>query len=380
MICAILNVHIICWLIINVWLRIVWYSMAEFLCLAQNTDMVDIDLQCMFCGVDWAASHAYFVRVIKHFVADFETQPGYLPAMEMHGSLKMLLDTLMDKQALSSWQIYEEKNDSVVVKIRFAARHCNATVTGATTSEDKIIAYKRKSPAQIRRDNARSKQHYEKRVTRSQTVRTDNDIVPQDISEPEIGRTNDNDFLSDTLNPGLVSPMPCAAEPTSVLDPLVSPFTPTGLCWTSSDPAPTGVEDEVLPAPSVSSASCQDVESISLDSVSSEPCSQESDTDDDDVGVYPSLHSDAGVVHNDRNTTRLYIDGSAVVTKVGLGNGKPGCQNYSCMYGGGRSRDDINHIYKCLKCEGPHTSSICAKCMLNGGCCEPGHDNWELIT
>ena len=251
----------------------------------------------------------------------------------------------MDKQALSSWQIYEDKNGSVVVKIRFAARHCNATVTGATANEDKIIAYNRKSPAQIRRDNARSKQHYEKRVTRSQTMRTDNDIVPQDISEPEIARTNDNDFLSETLNPGLVSPMPCAAEPTSVLDPLVSPFTLSGLCLTLSDPAPTGVEDDVLPVPSVSYASCQDVESTSVVSVSSVPCSQESDTDDGDVEVYLSLHSDAGVVHDDRNTTRLYIDSSAVVTKVGLGNGQPGCQNYSCMYGDGLSRDDIDYIY-----------------------------------
>ena len=300
--------------------------------------------------------------------------------MEMHENLKMLLDTLMDKQVLSSWQIYEEKNGSVVVKIRFGARHCNATVTGAIASEDKIIAYKRKSPAQIRRDNALSKQHYEKRVTRSQTVRTNNDIVTQDISEPEIARTNDNDFLGETLNPGLVSPMPGAAEPTSVLDPLVSPFTPTGLCLISSDPAPTGVEDEVFPAPRVSYASCQDVESTSVDSVSSVPCSREADTDDGDVGVYPSLHSDAGVVHDDRNTTRLYIHCSAVVTKVGLGNGKPGCQNCSCMYGGGLSRDDIDYIYKCFKYERPHTSSICAKCMLNGGCCEPGHENWELIT
>ena len=176
-------------------------------------------------------------------------------------------------------------------------------------------------------------------------MRTDNDIVPQVIPEPEIARTNDNDFLSETLNPGLVSPMPCAAEPTSVLDPLVSPFTPTGLCLTSTAPAPTGVDDEVLPAPRVSYASCQDVESTSVDSVSSMPCSQESDTDDGDVGVYPSLHSDAGVVHDDRNTIRLYIDGSAIVTKVRLGNGKPGCQNYSCMYGGGLSRDDIDYIY-----------------------------------
>ena len=137
-------------------------------------------------------------------------------------------------------------------------------------------------------------------------MRTDNNVVPQDISELEIARTNDNAFLNETLNPGLVSPMSCAAEPTSVLDPLVSLFTPTGLCLTWSDPATNGVEDEFLPAPRVSYASCQDVESTSVDSVSSVPRSQEFDTDDGDVGVYPSLHSDAGAVHDDRNTT-LYI-------------------------------------------------------------------------
>ena len=45
-----------------------------------------------------------------------------------------------------------------------------------------------------------------------------------------------------------------------------------------------------------------------------------------------------------------------------------------------RSRDDIDYIYiyKCIKCEWPHTSSIRGKCMLNGGCCENCHENWEL--
>ena len=171
-----------------------------------------------------------------------------------------------------------------MVKIRFAARHCNATVTGATTSEDKITAYKRKSPAQIRRNNARWKQHYERRVTRSQTVRTDDDIVPNDISEPEVARLNDNDSLSDTLNPGLLSPMSGTAECTSVSDPLVAPFTTAGLWLTSSDLAPTGVEDEVLPAHQIADVSYGDVESIFLDSVLSVPSSQESDTDDGDVG------------------------------------------------------------------------------------------------
>ena len=152
-----------------------------------------------------------------------------------------------------------------------------------------------------------------------------------------------------------------------------------------SDPAPAGSEDmahTINPAPDVS---YPDIESASLDSVpSSLPCSQISDPDDsvDERGSL-RLHWDAAVTddrHSIHSTASVYVDGLAVVSKVGLGNGKPGCQNYSCMYGGGLSRDDIDYIYKCFKCEGPHTSALCAKCMLNGGCCEPGHDNWELIT
>ena len=53
------------------------------------------------------------------FVTAFETKSGYWPAMEMQGYLKIPLDTLMDKHTFSSWQIYDEKNGSVVVIIRF---------------------------------------------------------------------------------------------------------------------------------------------------------------------------------------------------------------------------------------------------------------------
>ena len=53
--------------------------------------------------------------------------------------------------------------------------------------------------------------------------------------------------------------------------------------------------------------------------------------DDGDVGEYPGLHLVAGVVHDDPDTTALYIDGSPVVIKFGLGNGNSGCQNFSCM-------------------------------------------------
>ena len=56
--------------------------------------------------------------------------------------------------------------------------------------------------------------------------------------------------------PGLVSPMSGTAEPTSLLDPLVSPFTTAGVRLTLNDLAPTGVEDEVFPAPHLADVSC----------------------------------------------------------------------------------------------------------------------------
>ena len=251
-------------------------------------------------------------------------------------------------------------------------------MTGATnvTDEENIITYKWKSPAQIRRDNERAKQHHERRITRSQTLNAVGNIVPRDISEPEFVRSSDNDLFSDTQNPGLVSPVLCAVEPTSTLDPLVSPFTPASPQLARSDPAPAGKEDMALTINPTPYVSYPDIESASLDSVpSSPPCSQIPDPDDsvDERGSL-RLHLDAAVITDDRHSIH------STVSRVGLGNGKPNCQNYSCMYGGGLSRDDIDYIYKCLKCEGPHTSSLCAKCMLNGGCCEPGHENWELIT
>ena len=59
---------------------------------------------------------------------------------------------------------------------------------------------------------------------------------------------------------------------------------------------------------------------------------------------------------------------------------EPGCTNNSCMYGGGQGAVDYDHIYDCKQCTGPASSSICARCLLNGGTCEPGHDQWEPVT
>ena len=172
-------------------------------------------------------------------------------------------------------------------------------------------------------------------------------------------------------------------DPTRITDRI---FTPASPQFARGDPAPAGEEDMVLTINHTPDVSYPDIESASLDSVTSSlPWSQVSDPDDS-IDERGSLcpHLDAAVITDDRHSIHsaasVYVDGLAIVSKVGLGNGESGCQNYSCMYGGGLSRDDNDYIYKCLKCKGPHTSSLCAKCMLNGGCCEAGHDDWELIT
>ena len=58
------------------------------------------------------------------------------------------------------------------------------------------------------------------------------------------------------------------------------------------------------------------------------------------------------------------------------GNGKPGCTNNCCLCGGGQGAVDYHHIYDCKQCTGPASSSICARCLLNGERC----DQWELVT
>ena len=61
----------------------------------------------------------------------------------------MLLNTLLDKETLNSWNIFEEKSGAVVVITRFSPRHIVSRV-GITNVHN--IGCKRKSPAQMFRD------------------------------------------------------------------------------------------------------------------------------------------------------------------------------------------------------------------------------------
>ena len=60
----------------------------------------------------------------------------------------MLLDTLLEKETLNSWNMYEEKSGAVAVRVRFSSRHGVSNVGSTHANNGLNIGYKRKFPAQ----------------------------------------------------------------------------------------------------------------------------------------------------------------------------------------------------------------------------------------
>ena len=71
-----------------------------------------------------------------------------MPVQDLPKTLKCLLDVLVDVNTLQSWNIFEEKNCQVVVKLRFDSGHYSPP------SKDPVI-YKRRAPSQVKRDGDR---------------------------------------------------------------------------------------------------------------------------------------------------------------------------------------------------------------------------------
>ena len=268
--------------------------------------------------------------------------------MEAHGSLRMLLDTLLEKETLNSWNIYEEKSGAVVVRGRFSPRHSASDVDSTDANNGINIGYKRKSPAQLARDRERARTFNERRMTRSQARGNDDAGVPNVEKE----RCDTESLFSDTGLSGLVSPVMPATK--SRLDPLVLPFSPS---------APLPIEEQLTGKPA----------SPTLETVCPSP-------DLPPPSPLPALARAVDVPSPDGSAT-LDIDGNRVHSKSQvLDSGKPGCTNHSCMYGGGLGAIDHDYIYDCKQCFGLASSSICARCLINGGTCEPDHNAWVLVT
>ena len=71
-----------------------------------------------------------------------------IPVQDLPKTLKCLLDVLVDVNTLQSWNIFDEKNGQVVVKLRFDSGHYSPPSKGP-------VAYKRKAPSQVKRDGDR---------------------------------------------------------------------------------------------------------------------------------------------------------------------------------------------------------------------------------
>ena len=69
-----------------------------------------------------------------------------MPVQDVPKTLKCLLDVLVDVNTLQSWNIFEEQNGQVVVKLRFDSGHYSPP------SNKGPVAFKRKAPSQVKRD------------------------------------------------------------------------------------------------------------------------------------------------------------------------------------------------------------------------------------
>ena len=80
--------------------------------------------------------------------------------MELPKTLEDLLATLTANNVLKSWQVFDERNMDIVVKLCFAGGHCGqAKVT--------TLRYRHKAPAQVQRDLVRSAAHKQQHAQRT---------------------------------------------------------------------------------------------------------------------------------------------------------------------------------------------------------------------
>ena len=191
-------------------------------------------------------------------------------------------------------------------------------------------------------DKKRARTFKEQRITRSRAWGNEDDVL-----EMEKERCCDNERqLGDMGLSGLVFPVLHAIE--SRLDPLVLPFSPSAQPRTKEPPSWKPASPSLEPT-----------------------CPT---TDLSPPAPLLAQAGDCDVASPDAPKT-LHVNGHMVISKCGIaGNGKPGCTNNSCMYGGGQGAVDYDHIYDCKQCTGLASSSICARCLINGGTCDPGHD------
>ena len=79
--------------------------------------------------------------------------------MEVHKTLRMLLDSLFTNNDVKNWTIFEEKSGNVIMKIRFTNRTEHEQASDNIAHRPIPVSYKKKSEKQMSRDRDRMAQH-----------------------------------------------------------------------------------------------------------------------------------------------------------------------------------------------------------------------------
>ena len=79
--------------------------------------------------------------------------------MDNHPTLDGLVTTLFATNALSSWQIFEDKRNIVHLRLRFTKQDTNVS------SDDQNTSFRRKSDNQVKRDRERARRHKDSRTS-----------------------------------------------------------------------------------------------------------------------------------------------------------------------------------------------------------------------
>ncbi len=103
-------------------------------------------------------------------------------------SLEIMLEQLNAKGTLCSWQIYEEKQGTVCVRLRY---ECNGGSQSSVNTKEKI-SYKRKTKKQMTRDYQRAQRYGESGVKTRSRSKMDADI--------EMPRCDSDKLGSETIN------------------------------------------------------------------------------------------------------------------------------------------------------------------------------------
>lgn len=236
-----------------------------------------------------------------------------MPAAELPVNLRAMLDTLMEQNSLTSWQIFGNKSN-VTIKINFKQQD------GSQNNSD-FVSYAKKPPSKISRDKRKISDFNTKRVTRSQKKEINNMDEPENMRNYVAPQSEVCGF-SDCISPVIVdkSHTDLNSTPASIH---VSPVNRSHASVTAHVDTP-------------------DVSRLQLSSNKSPGGSDHSDIDfDSDIGeADPTLPN-------------------------------VNCVDVRCTYGGGcYASVTKDAMYRCQvpACnEGGYVTDVCASCKKRGG-------------